>query len=864
MKSNSILASQHILMTEVSRDRTLVVFDSRVSDIEILSQALLPGAVGFKIDASADGLGTITQMLAQTGAKYLAIVAHGEPGVIHLGKTPLDLQQLRSQSHQLSQWNVAEIAIYSCEVAQGDIGKDSIYQLSELTGATVAASATKTGNPALGGNWDLAITTGEVTAPIVFKSSVLQTYQAVLAVSFSTTNFPLPQAGLGPRDIAVGDFNGDGILDIAIERYASGYLDPVTQQYISGTESISILLGNGAGSFATPRNFGIFTKKVSNSYAFTVGDFNGDKKLDVVTANSSSFGDTVSVLLGDGAGNLGVAKEFATGSAPWKIVAGDFNNDGKLDIATANQYGNQNGGNFSVLLGDGIGGFSAPTTVSTPGSDGIYTVAFGDFNKDGKLDAVTSKYIPFVGYYLSTFVGNGAGGFSFLTDIPLGSSAPSIAIADFNGDGNLDVAAALSGNGNAVAVLLGDGVGGFGAATNFAVNAASRVKTGDFNGDGIIDLAVTSYSGNNSVSVLLGNGSGSFGAATSFAVGSFPSLAVGDFNNDSKLDFAAANYNDKNVVVGLNTSTQTPASITRKNDFNGDGKADILWRNDYGSVAVWQMDGATVTAGSLTSVPNIDPSWRAAGTGDFNGDGKSDILWRNTNGSIAVWTMDGATVVSSSLTSAPTLDNSWKTAGTGDYNGDGKADILWRNDNGSIAVWTMDGATVTSSSLTSTPALDNSWKVAGNSDFTGDGKADILWRNDDGSVALWQMNGAAIAGSTSVAKVSTDWKITGTGDFNGDGKADILWRNDNGSIALWQMDGATLVSANKTSTSSLDSSWNVAGIGDYNGDGKSDILWRNTGGAAVVWTMDGANVVSSALTSVAADGSSWKIAAPII
>ena len=313
-----------------------------------------------------------------------------------------------------------------------------------------------------------------------------------------------------------------------------------------------------------------------------------------------------------------------------------------------------------------------------------------------------------------------------------------------------------------------------------------------------------------------------------------------------------------NVKIDLNNIAAT------RNDFNGDGKSDILWRNDFGSVAVWQMNGATVTAGSLTSIPNIDASWKAAGTGDFNGDRKSDILWRNTNGSIALWTMDGATVKSSSLTSTPSLDHSWTTAGTGDYNGDGKADILWRNTNGGIVVWTMDGATMTSSSKTSTPSLDPSWKVAGNSDFNGDGKSDILWRNDDGSVALWQMNGAAITASTAVAKVSTDWKIAGTGDFNGDGKADILWRNDNGTISLWQMDGATLVAGNKTSTSSLDSSWNVAGIGDYNGDGKSDILWRNAGGTAVVWTMDGANVVSSALTSVAADGNGWKVAAPII
>ena len=200
----------------------------------------------------------------------------------------------------------------------------------------------------------------------------------------------------------------------------------------------------------------------------------------------------------------------------------------------------------------------------------------------------------------------------------------------------------------------------------------------------------------------------------------------------------------------------TTRIITGSNDFNGDGKSDILWLNDYGSIALWQMNGATVTSGNLTSTPSIDPSWNNTGTGDFNGDGKSDILWRNTSGAVAIWQMDGATVTSSNLTSTPSLDDSWKTAGTGDFNGDGQSDILWRNTNGAVVVWQMDGNTITTSKLTSTPSLDSSWKTAGTSDFDGDGQSDILWRNDDGSVALWQMNGASITASTAVAKVATD------------------------------------------------------------------------------------------------------------
>ena len=284
-------------------------------------------------------------------------------------------------------------------------------------------------------------------------------------------------------------------------------------------------------------------------------------------------------------------------------------------------------------------------------------------------------------------------------------------------------------------------------------------------------------------------------------------------------------------------------------------------------ISINAATGAGTLVQAISGITNISGAAtipKSISRNDFNGDYKSDILWRNDNGSIALWTMNGATVKSSSLTSVPALDNSWKTAGTGDFNGDGKADIVWRNTNGSIAVWTMDGATVKSSSLTSTPAVDNSWKVAGNSDFNGDGKTDILWRNDDGSVALWQMNGAAVTASTTVAKLTADWKVAGTGDFTGDGKADILWRNDNGSIALWSMDGGIPTAKSLTSTSALDNSWNVAGIGDYNGDGKFDILWRKDDGAVAIWEMNGVTVANSSLTSTPLVDNSWKIAAPIL
>jgi FG-GAP-like repeat len=298
----------------------------------------------------------------------------------------------------------------------------------------------------------------------------------------------------------------------------------------------------------------------------------------------------------------------------------------------------------------------------------------------------------------------------------------------------------------------------------------------------------------------------------------------------------------------------SPITTSTRNDFNSDKKSDILWRNDNGAIALWQMNGAAVTSNQL--IASLSSDWKTAGTGDFNGDGKSDIVWRNDNGAIALWQMNGAAVTTSTIVASLTSD--WKASGTGDFNADGKTDLLWRNDNGAIALWQMNGATVTSSKIVA--SLSSDWKASGTGDFNGDGKSDLLWRNDNGAVALWQMSGEKVTANNIVASLSSDWKAAGVGDFNGDGKSDMLWRNDNGAVALWQMDGSTVVSSKIVDT--LSSDWKILGVGDFNGDGKSDISWRNDNGANALWQMNGSTVTSSSLISGL--DSTWKVATPII
>jgi hypothetical protein len=236
---------------------------------------------------------------------------------------------------------------------------------------------------------------------------------------------------------------------------------------------------------------------------------------------------------------------------------------------------------------------------------------------------------------------------------------------------------------------------------------------------------------------------------------------------------------------------------TMLGDFNGDGSADILWRDTSGAVAVWLTDGNSVTNGPV--IASIPTDWFIAGVGDFNGDGKADILWRRTSGAVAVWLMDGTTVMTGPVIATASTD--WAIAGVGDFNGDGKADILWWHTSGAVAVWLMDGTTVMTGPVIAGVPAD--WTIVGVGDFNGDGKADILWRHTSGAVAVWLMDGTTVMTGPVIASVPTDWAIAGVGDFNGDGKADIVWQHTSGLIVLWLMNGTAVAGAESAGTANL-------------------------------------------------------------
>jgi hypothetical protein len=359
------------------------------------------------------------------------------------------------------------------------------------------------------------------------------------ALSFSQSAGSPFAVGAGPNTIVAGDFNGDGKLDLATAN-TSG-------------QSVSVLLGDGAGGFVqapgSPVSLG------TGPYALATGDFDGDGNLDLAIAEP--YAGYVVVLLGDGSGRFHEASgsPFAAGKNPDAIAVGDFNGDGKADLAVANYSDNT----VSVLLGDGHGGFNpAPGSPITVGT-GPLQVAAVDLNTDGKLDlAVVNTQSG----NMSVLLGDGAGGFHAASGspVPVGSYPASIAFADFNHDGKLDLAVVRGSPATQASTLVGDGAGGFSSTRATPVTSPTHVTAGNFTGDGNVDLAFTDYGGN--VQVALGDGTGGFTAGGSpFAVGNGPfDLALGDFNRDGKLDIAVANRNDDNVSVLLNTTAPPPGT----------------------------------------------------------------------------------------------------------------------------------------------------------------------------------------------------------------------------------------------------------------------------------------------------------------
>jgi hypothetical protein len=399
-----------------------------------------------------------------------------------------------------------------------------------------------------------------------------------------------------PTFVASGDFNGDGIPDLAVLNNVS-------------SANLTILLGNGDGTFKvapSPATTASYT-------AIAVGDFNRDGIPDLALTDYND--NVVQILLGNGDGTFQVASSPATGNGPVSIAVGDFNGDGIPDLAVTNV--NSLSLSLTILLGNGDGTFTAvaasPAIENSPGYRSA-DIVVADFNGDGVQDLAVAEYDQGAVIIL---LGDGDGTFRVAPSQPPSAGqeiyAASLVVGDFNGDGKADLAVAGNCNGcgaGVLTVLLGNGDGTFQAAqspANSPLTGATplSIAVGDFNGDGIPDLATANYDGG-TVTVLLGIGDGTFQAtAVSPATGSGPiSIAAGNFNGSGLSGLVVANQNSNNLSALISQLTESAtASVS---GISSQGAGSIQVDASYPGNATYSSSASlAVSLGSGLTIPPV-------------------------------------------------------------------------------------------------------------------------------------------------------------------------------------------------------------------------------------------------------------------
>ncbi|CAF4123640.1 unnamed protein product [Rotaria sp. Silwood2] len=622
-----------------------------------------------------------------------------------------------------------------------------------------------------------------------------------------------------PCSLAVGHFNDDFLLDIAVANF--------------GADNVGVFIGHGNGTFILQTTNLLDT---SSPYFITAGDFNNDKRLDLVTTNKGT--NSVSILIGYGNGSFLRPTMYSAGSSfSTSLAIGDFNNDNRLDVSVVNNETNS----ISILLGYDEG-FANLTTYSA----GSRCVAVGDFNNDARLDiVVTDDYDRTV----TVLLGYGDGSFENRITSPTGFSQYSVAVADLNNDTKLDIVVVYQLD-QKIGILLGNGDGSFANQILYSTASSSNQKPyysgsqpyfvaiADFNKDDRLDIVVVN-NGDNNIGIFLGYGNGSFASQTTFSTGSEPySVAVGDFNNDTRLDIVVANLQNDSVSVLLGYGngsfakqmtylTGSQPCYVAVGDFDNDTRLDIVVVNQRShNVGILLGYGNGSFAKQTTYKTGFSP--HCVTVGDFNNDSRLDIVVANTeDNNVGVFLGYGNGSFGTQTTYST---NSYPySIAVGDFNNDARLDIvvasIFGNDVGILLHYNRGTLT---NKITFASSDGSHLRSFVTSDFNNDGLVDIVVANyGTNNIGFLQGHGHGTFGREMITTISADsypYAIA-IGDFDKDSELDVAVANHgSNNVDIFLGDGMGRFVRQINYGDSFDQVPSVVATGDLNNDGRSEII----------------------------------------